>query len=59
MIQIDIEMPTCCDQCFALDERGDYPFCIISHSSRGYTFRKQEMRMPDCPLQEVKNNETD
>lgn len=58
MIQIDIEMPKCCDVCFALDEHGDYPFCLISHDQRGYTFNTRENRMPTCPLKEVKKQES-
>jgi hypothetical protein len=50
MIQIDIKMPKCCDECFALDDYGDYPFCLISQDQRGYTFNTKEKRMPTCPL---------
>ena len=50
MIQIDIKMPKCCDECFALDDHGDYPFCLISQDQRGYTFNTKEKRMPTCPL---------
>lgn len=50
MIKIDIQMPTCCDECFALDEHGDYPFCLISHDQRGYTFNTHKNKMPTCPL---------
>lgn len=50
MIQIDMEMPKCCDECFALDDHGDYPFCLISQDQRGYTFNVRENRMPSCPL---------
>ena len=53
MIQIDMEMPKCCDECFVLDENGDYPMCLITHRSRGYNFRTREIRMPDCPLKDV------
>ena len=50
MIQIDMSMPKCCDECFALDEHGDYPFCLISHDQRGYNFNVREKRMTTCPL---------
>ena len=50
MIQIDMPMPKCCDECFALDDHGDYPFCLISKDQRGYTFNVREKRMPTCPL---------
>lgn len=52
MIQIDMNMPKCCDECFALDEYGDYSFCLISQDQRGYTFNTREKRMPSCPLKE-------
>lgn len=53
MVMIDIPMPKSCDDCFALNEGGDYPLCLISHHSRGYNgynFNTRENRMPDCPL---------
>lgn len=50
MIQIDIEMPKCCDDCFALDKTGDYPYCNISQVQQGYTFDSGSIRMPECPL---------
>ena len=56
MIKIDIDMPKCCELCFALDERGDYPYCLISHDQRGYNFNIYEQRMPTCPLIEVNEN---
>lgn len=55
MIRLDIQMPRCCDDCFALDDNGDYPTCHITHTSRGYTFNTREKRMPDCPLIEEEN----
>lgn len=48
-----MEMPTCCDECAALDEYGDYPVCRITQEQRGYTFRTREKRMDKCPLVEV------
>ena len=50
MICIDKPMPKCCDECFALDDHGDYPFCLISQDQRGYNFNTREKRMPTCPL---------
>lgn len=50
MIQIDMPMPRYCDECFALDDNGDYPYCRISHDQRGYTFNVRQNRMPSCPL---------
>ena len=52
MIQIDMPMPRCCDECFALDDNGDYPFCLISQDQRGYTFNTRNERMPTCPMKE-------
>ena len=53
MIKIDIEMPACCEECFALDDNGDYPHCLISHASCGYKFNIRLYRMADCPLEEI------
>ena len=59
MICIDKPMPKCCGECFALDEHGDYPFCLISQDQRGYTFNTRLQRMPSCPLkaQETKHGQ--
>ena len=45
-----IDMPNCCDECFALDDNGDYPFCLITHEQRGYNFRTREQKMSKCPF---------
>lgn len=45
-----IDMPSCCDECFALDNDGDYPMCLITQEQRGYTFRTREQKMDKCPL---------
>lgn len=45
-----VDMPSCCDECFALDGNGDYPFCLITQEQRGYNFRTREQKMPKCPL---------
>ena len=47
------DMPACCDECFALDDNGDYPYCLISQDQRGYNFNTRVGRMPSCPLVEV------
>ena len=54
MITIDIKMPTCCNECFALDDSGDYPSCSITHESRGYNFDIFTKRMDTCPLKDTK-----
>lgn len=45
-----IDMPNCCEECFALDFRGDYPRCMITDEQRGYTFNTRARRMPHCPF---------
>lgn len=50
MIKINRPMPRCCDDCFAFDDSGDYPYCRIRQYSAGYTFEHTKRRMSDCPL---------
>lgn len=50
-----IDMPSCCDECFALDDNGDYPFCSITQEQKGYTFRIREQKMDKCPLRPIPN----
>jgi len=45
-----MEMPTSCDNCWALDDYGDYPRCRITEEQRGYNFPIREKRMDKCPL---------
>ena len=45
-----IDMPSCCSECFALNDNGDYPMCLIPGEQRGYTFRTRELKMDKCPL---------
>lgn len=52
----DMDMPKCCNDCFALNEDGDYPVCIITQEQRGYNFKKWEKRMDRCPLAEKDEN---
>lgn len=55
MIEIDMKFPSCCKECFALDDfSGIYPYCIISKKYEGYYFNIRTKRMPFCPL---KNDE--
>ena len=49
----DMEMPSVCDECWALDESGDYPMCRITRETRGYNFHTCEKIMDKCPLVEV------
>lgn len=48
-----IDMPNCCYECFALDDNGDYPMCLITQEQRGYTFKTRECKMPKCPLKAI------
>ena len=48
-----MKMPSVCDECWALDESGDYPICRITDETRGYNFRAREKRMDRCPLIEL------
>lgn len=51
-----MKMPSVCDECWALDESGDYPMCRITGETRGYNFRVYEKRMDKCPLIELPNH---
>lgn len=48
-----LDMPGCCDECKFLDDRYDYPMCIVTQEQRGYNFRIKEERMDKCPLRPV------
>lgn len=52
-----IDMPACCGECFALDDRYDYPICIITQEQRGYTFNIRKKRMDKCPLVPITEEE--
>lgn len=56
MIQIDIEMPSCCADCPFFDDRWTNPTCRVNDHSKGYTFNFRENRMPDCPLQNMNDS---
>lgn len=45
-----MKMPTNCNNCWALDDYGDYPRCRITEEQRGYKFPIREKRMGNCPL---------
>ena len=49
-VYIDMEMPNCCDECWALNDDYDYPTCRITEEQCGYTFPIRSKRMPKCPL---------
>ena len=48
-----LDMPSCCNECFALDEYGDCPLCLITKEQKGYTFKTREQRMDKCPLKPI------
>ena len=45
-----IDMPSCCDECRFLNDNRDYPECIVTSETKGYTFRTREQKMSKCPL---------
>jgi len=47
----DVNMPKVCDECWALDETGDYPMCRITGETRGYNFKIDKYKMKKCPLE--------
>lgn len=48
-----IDMPSCCRECFALDDHYDYPECLITKEQRGYNFNTKLGRMIGCPLKPI------
>lgn len=48
MIEIDMKLPSCCDECFAFDDYG----CMISGESCEHSFKSFESRMPSCPMKD-------
>jgi hypothetical protein len=48
-----IDMPKSCYECPLLDDRGDYPICLITDQTKGYKFRVREQKMDKCPLKEL------
>lgn len=48
-----IDMPSCCSECFALDDHYDYPECLITREQRGYNFNTKTQRMDKCPLKPI------
>jgi hypothetical protein len=48
---IVMDMPNCCGECFALDDNGDYPVCLITQEQKGYTFNIRYCKMDRCPIQ--------
>lgn len=48
MIEIDMKLPSCCEECFAFNDYG----CMISGESCGHSFKSFESRMPSCPMKD-------
>lgn len=48
-----MDMPRSCAECKFLDNNYDYPMCILTGETRGYTFRTYENKMDRCPLKPV------
>ena len=48
-----IDMPSCCYECKFLNDNYDYPECIVTGETKGYTFRTKEQKMNKCPLKEL------
>lgn len=48
-----IDMPECCSECRFLNDNYDYPKCIVTGETKGYTFRTREQKMDKCPLKPV------
>lgn len=49
----NMEKPKSCDECWALDDKYDYPMCLITQEQRGYDFNTMTRVMDDCPLIEI------
>ena len=45
-----IDIPSCCDECRFLNDNHDYPECIVTGETKGYTFRIREQKISKCPL---------
>ena len=49
----NIKIPKKCLECFALDDNGDYPKCLITGEQKGYNFNIFEDKMEKCPIIEL------
>ena len=54
-----IDMPNCCYECRFLNDNYDYPECIVTGETKGYTFKVREQKMDSCPLKPNKWYEDD
>ena len=53
VVKIAMDMPSCCYDCWALDESTDYPMCRLTGETRGNNFGIHNRRMPYCPLIDI------
>lgn len=44
----NVEKPKRCDDCWALDDKYDYPMCLITQEQRGYNFNTMTQIMDKC-----------
>lgn len=49
----NMKMPSCCSKCDFQDDSGDYPVCFITGTQKGYNFLEKGIRMENCPIKEL------
>lgn len=49
----NMKKPKRCDDCWALDDKYDYPMCLITQEQRGYNFNTMTQIMDKCPLIDI------
>ncbi len=47
-----VNFPKNCAECNFLNDDYDYPTCIVTEETRGYTFQTHLNRMDCCPIKE-------
>jgi len=47
------EKPKRCDDCWALDDKYDYPMCLITQEQRGYNFNTMTQIMDKCLIIDI------
>lgn len=45
---LNMDKPERCDDCWALDDKYDYPMCLITQEQRGYNFNTMTQIMDKC-----------
>ena len=56
---IVIDMPEDCNNCIFYNDDLDYPYCIITRETRGYTFNPRGNKMKNCPIFTMPNCSND